>query len=123
MTLKKAIARFDTLYPNEIPYEQKLEWISELDGIVYEEIISLHENSMPTAFTGYILETPGETTLLVPFPYDKLYIEYLAAVTELVRGNIQHYNNAFAVAATSFDAFAAEYNRTHTPLQGASIHF
>lgn len=123
MTLKKAIARFDTLYPNEIPYEQKLEWISELDGIVFEEIISLHEGAPPTAFTGYILATPGSTQLLVDFPYDKLYIEYLHAVTELVRGNVERYNNAVALAATSFDAFAAEYNRTHTPLQSASVHF
>lgn len=123
MTLKKAIARFDTLYPNDIAYEQKVEWISEIDGIVYEEIIATHENSMPTAFTGYILETPGDTELLVPFPYDKLYVEYLAAVTELVRGNVQRYNNAVAVASVSFDTFAAEYNRTHTPLQGASVHF
>ncbi len=123
MTLKKAIARFDTLYPNDIAYEQKVEWISELDGMVYEEIISLHENSMPTAFTGYILETPGDTDLLVPFPYDKMYVEYLSAKTELVRGNVQRYNNAFGVFAASFDTFAAEYNRTHTPLQGANIHF
>lgn len=123
MTLKKAIARFDTLYPNDIDYEQKIAWISELDGIVYEEIIALHENPGPTAFTGYILETPGNTVLLVPFPYDKIYIEYLLTKTELARGNIQHYNNAYAVAAMSFDAYAAEYNRTHTPLQTAGIYF
>ena len=123
MTIKQAIARFDTLYPNEIKYEQKLAWLSELDGIVYEEIIAQHENAMPTAFTGYILATPGNTQLLVPFPYEKLYIEHLNAMLELVRGNVERYNNASALSAASFDAFAAEYNRTHTPLQYASVRF
>lgn len=123
MTLKKAIARFDTLYPNDIPYEQKVEWLSELDGIVYNEILAVHEGAPPTAFTGYILETPGDTQLLVGFPYDKLYPEHLAAVLQLVRGNTEQYNNAVALAASTFDAFAAAYNRTHTPLQNADIHF
>lgn len=123
MTLKKAMARFDTLYPNELPYEMKLVWISELDGLVYEEIISRHEGGLPTPFTGYIPATPGTTDLLVPFPYDKLYLEHMAAVLELVRGNTERYNNASALAASTFDAFAAEYNRTHTPLQTDAIHF
>lgn len=123
MTIRKAIARFDTLYPNEIPYDRKIEWLSELDGRVYEEIIALHENPFPTAFTGYILATPGETQLLVPFPYDKLYTEYMHAVLELVRGNASQYNNCIQLAASTFDAYADEYNRTHTPLQKARITF
>lgn len=123
MTIRQAIARFDTLYPNEITYEQKLAWLSELDGVVYEEIISQHEGALPTAFTGYILASPGATQLLVPFPYEKIYIEHLCAMLELVRGNVERYNNAAALSAATFDAFAAEYNRTHTPLQNASVRF
>ncbi|MBE6812166.1 MAG: hypothetical protein E7523_04715 [Ruminococcaceae bacterium] len=123
MTIRQAIARFDTLYPNEIPYEQKLAWLSELDGIVYEEILSFYKEAPPTAFTGYILATPGDSQLLVPFPYDKIYIEYLSSKTELVRGNAERYNNAATLYANTFDAFAADYNRTHTPLQNVQVHF
>ncbi len=123
MTIKKAIARFDTLYPNELAYETKLNWISELDGIVYEEIISRHEGGLPTPFTGYIYETPGTVQLLIPFPYDKLYLEHMGAMLELVRGNAERYNNTSALAASTLDAFAAEYTRTHTPLQTDAIHF
>ena len=122
MTIKKAIARFDALYPNEIPYERKLEWLSELDGVVYDEIIALHEDAPPTAFTGYILATPGSTHLMVPFPYDKIYIEHLNAMLELIRGNAERYNNAAGLTAVTFDSFAAYYNRMHTPLQAAKIN-
>lgn len=121
MTLGSAIARFDTLHPNEIPYEQKVTWLSELDGIVHSEIIALHEGAPPSEFTGYILQTPGTTQLAVPFPYDRIYIEYLNALAELVRGDAVAYNNAIQIASVTFDAFAAEYNRTHTPLQTARI--
>lgn len=123
MTIRQAIARFDTLYPNEITYEQKLAWLSELDGMVYEEILSFYKEAPPTAFTGYILATPGDTQLLVPFPYEKIYIEYLSAMSELVRGNAERYNNAAALYANTFDAFAADYNRTHTPLCNARVRF
>lgn len=123
MTIKQAIARFDTLYPNEITYEQKLAWLSELDGMVYEEILSLYKQAPPTAFTGYILATPGNTQLLVPFPYEKIYIEYLSAMAELVRGNAERYNNAAALYANTFDSFAAECNRTYTPLCNTQVHF
>lgn len=123
MTLKNAIARFDTLYPNEIPYDRKIEWLSELDGRVYEEIVALHEGAPPTAFTGYILATPGNTKLMVPFPFDKIYPEYLHAMLELVRGNATQYNNCMQLAVATFDAYAAEYNREHMPLQKASITF
>lgn len=121
MTIAQAIARFDTLYPNEIAYEQKLAWLSELDGIVYEEILSLYDDVLPTPFTGYILATPGETQLLVPFPYEKIYIEYLLTMTELVRGNVERYNNALTLYASTYDAFAADYNRTHLPLRNEKV--
>ncbi|MBQ6864142.1 MAG: hypothetical protein IJO14_07890 [Clostridia bacterium] len=123
MTIRMAISRFDTLYPNEIPYERKIEWLSELDGRVHEEIIALHEGAPPTAFTGYIMATPGNTELLVPFPFDKLYIEYMHAMLELVRSNAAQYNNCMQLAALTFDSFAAEYNREHMPLQKAVITF
>lgn len=123
MTIKQAVARFDTLYPNEIGYEQKLAWLSELDGMVYEEVLSLYKEAPPTAFTGYILATPDDTPLLVPFPYDKIYIEYLSAMMELVRGNAERYNNATMLYASTFDAFAAECNRTYTPWNRNQVHF
>ncbi len=123
MTIRQAIGRFDTVLPNELDYAQKLTWLSELDGIVYEDILSFYKEAPPTAFTGYILATPGDTPLLVPFPYDKIYIEYLTAMAELVRGNTERYNNAAMLYANTFDAFAADCSRTCTPLHSTQVHF
>ena len=42
MTIREAIELVDRLKPNQYGSADKLRWLSELDGIVYRDIICTH---------------------------------------------------------------------------------
>ena len=122
MNLKTAIARFDTLYPNSVPYEEKVAWVAELDGLVLAELVCAQGGTAPEGTElPYTLATPGSTVLLLPFPYDTLYVEYLSMKTELLCGDITRYNNASTLVARTYEAFCHYYTRTHLPPLRTSI--
>lgn len=122
MTIKEAIARFDTLYPNAFSYEEKICWLSELDGKIFSEIISLYENA-PESFTGYTSSTDGDTELLVSFPDDDIYIKFMCLKSDLINSDIRRYNNSSMLFNSAYSSLANEYNRTHTYKQENRISF
>lgn len=122
MKIKEAIARFDTLYPNAFTHSEKLEWLSELDGRIYNEIISLYENA-PPYFDGYTSSTNESTKLLVPFPNDDIYIKFMCLKTDLINSDIGRFNNSAMLFNSAFESLAGEYNRTHTYKQKNRISF
>ena len=80
------IDRLDGLEPNQYSPEQKLRWLSILDGKIYEEVLSPRETE-PKGFTEYV---NGNEELLVPFPYgDDVYLNYLQAMVALENAETQ----------------------------------
>lgn len=54
MKIREAIETVDRLLPNQYETPDKVRWLSELDGIVYRDIICTHEHEkQPEPFTGY----------------------------------------------------------------------
>ena len=122
MKIKEAIARFDTLYPNAFSHEEKLMWLSELDGKIFNEIMSLYENA-PSKFTGYTSSTNDSAALLVSFPDDDIYIKFMCLKADLINSDIRRFNNSSMLFNSAFTALANEYNRTHTYKQKNRITF
>lgn len=122
MKIKEAIARFDTLYPNAFTHSEKLSWLSELDGRIFGEVISLYENA-PTVFKGYTSSTSDSTELLVPFPNDDIYIKFMCLKTDLINSDIKRFNNSAMLFNSAFNSFASEYNRTHIYKEKNRISF
>ena len=117
MTLKNAIEKFDREYRNSVPADLKREWIAFLDASVYNEIFLTHEDDPYGGYTDYSEDTPEETVLLVPDPYSRLYLSYLAMKTDLYLGDVSRYNNDRAVFTSAYGDFEKYYNRTHLPLK------
>lgn len=113
MTICHAIARYDTLYPNTFAYHEKLRWLSELDGVVFNDILSAYSDSGITEFEGYDIRTDKHTDLLVPFPYDDIYIKYLSVMCDSVNGDSIRYQNSYILFNTAYSRFADYWNRTH----------
>lgn len=89
MTIKDAIDRVDEIVANEIPEKEKRRWLRSLDGILAREV---HRNrGLPMDCGG---EPQDDTVLLVPFPYNELYIFYLEMRICDANGEITRYNNA-----------------------------
>lgn len=119
MTLAEAIQRCDTLKPNSYTAPEKIEWLSRLDGRVKIEIIDTHEvlENEDVVFEGYTEDTDLlKTVLLVPSPYDELYLYWLQAQIDYNNGEINKYNNNISMFNSAYSDYAAYYNRTHMPL-------
>ena len=110
MTINEAIAAVDGLRNNQIPEDVKRAMLSELDGRIYREVIAPES----VDFTGYNTETNSETVLLVPYPYDGLYVNYLEMEIARISAEMPRYNNAAIVFNEKYAAYKRWYNRTHT---------
>ena len=115
MTIIEAINRIDSLKPNNYTQEEKIAWLSTLDGNIKKEIIDTHEGAENVTFNGYDAETALDTVLLVPAPYDDVYIKWLEAQIDYVNGETKRYTNSMIMYNTALSAFARYYNRNYMP--------
>ncbi len=116
MTPAEAIARADALRPNSFSYAQKLAWVSALDAAVTAEVINTHDGGEWVDFKGYSEESAPRTELLIPAPYDEVYLRYIEAQMDYSNGEYDRFNNSNAMYAAALGAFVNHYNRTHMPL-------
>lgn len=122
MTIIEAINGIDSLKPNSYPQQDKVRWLSILDGTIKTEIIDTHEGAEGVTFNGYEDVNLFDTVLLVPAPYDDIYIKWLEAQIDYANGETPKYNNSMVMYNTAYTAFERFYNRTHMP-KGKSIKF
>jgi len=115
MTIQNAIDRLDTTRPNKLTDEQKIAWLSALDGQVYRELILTHEKPPVEGYDGYTSETDRSTELLVHEPYTQVYTYWLCAQVDLVNAEIGKYNNDMTLYNNAFKAYGDWYTRTHMP--------
>ena len=123
MTIAEAISQVDSLKPNTYTPEDKIGWLSTLDTKVKTQIIDAHEGGEGIAFSGYDSSTDQDTQLLVPAPFDEMYLRWLEAQIDYANGEYNKYNNAISMYQTAYDGFANYYNRTHMPLGSKLKYF
>lgn len=116
MTIIEAINNVDAVKPNSYSQAQKVKWLNNLDGIVKKEIIDTHEGAEKVSFNGYTEETDTSTQLLIPAPYDVVYIRYLEMQIDYANGEYRKYNNSTIAYNAAYSAFEKYYNREHMPL-------
>lgn len=118
MTVTEAITRIDELKPNSYPLSEKVRWLSAVDACVAERILGLSEETV--SFSGYTGE--GDTPLLVPAPYDEMYLHFLSAQMDLYNGEYTRFNNSMALYETGFRDYENCCRRNHLP-RGRSLKF
>ena len=115
MNIIETIHVIDAVKPNGYDQSQKIKWLNTLDGIIKKEIIDTHEGGEMVVFDGYTDETNLTTELLVPAPYDDIYIRYLEMQIDYANGEYGKYNNSKVMYNETYSAFDRYYNRTHMP--------
>ena len=123
MTIMGAINHIDAVKPNGYSQTEKINWLSTLDGIVKAEIIDTHEGGESIAFKGYDAMTNLTTELLIPHPYDDVYIKWLEAQIDYANGEYNKYNNTITVYNKAFSDFERAYNRKHMPIGNKFKYF
>jgi hypothetical protein len=115
MTIMEAINRVDSVKPNSYSQSEKVKWLSTLDGIVKKEIIDTHEGDEGVIFNGYTDDTLLTTELLIPAPYDEVYLFWLESKIDYWTGEISKYNNSISMYNGALSAYEKYYNREHMP--------
>lgn len=122
MTIIEAINGIDALKHNTYTQNNKVEWLSRLDSMVKKFIIDTHEGAEEVTFTGYDDSTDTSTELLVPAPFDEVYLRWMEAQIDYYNGEYDKYNNAIDMFNTAYNGYMNYYNRNHMP-KGKSLKF
>lgn len=115
MTIIEAINQIDNLKFNTFTQDQKVGWLSRLDNMVKTQIIDTHEGGEGVTFTGYNDDTDLHTKLLIPAPFDEVYLRWMEAQIDYNNGEIDKYNISITMFNTEYEAFATWYHRSHMP--------
>ena len=118
MTFMEAVNRVDAVKPNAYELEEKLRWLSVLDGIVKKEIMDTHEGA-----ENVLCETDTDRELLAPHPYDGMYIHWLEAQIDYAGGEYGKYNGSMAMFRAVYEAYEKYYHRSHLPIAKGFSHF
>ena len=121
MKISEAINQLDELKHNTYTQSNKVQWLSRLDAMVKKQIIDTHEGE-EVIFNGYDDSTDMNTELLIPAPFDEVYLRWMEAQIDYHNGEYGKYNNSMELFNTSYNAYQNEYNRTHMP-KGKSIRY
>ncbi len=111
MTVCEAITLTDGLVHNTYTRAEKLGWLQTLEGLIVTGILANRQGMEEPEVPNFNQDTPGETPLLAPAPFDQVYLHYLAAQIHCCNGELERYNNAIALYQAAYDAFRNDYNR------------
>ncbi len=113
MKAMEVIERVDLLEPNDYSPEQKLHWLSTLDGKIFRELVETHEDAAVTELPAYV---NGGEELIVGAPYgEDVYYYYLQAMIAAENSETQRYNKRMTMFNAAYQAWTDFYNRTHRP--------
>lgn len=116
MTIQEAIARVDSLKPNQYKHPEKVAWLSDVDGKIYTEVISKRENTEGIEWKPYTENTDVSLKLLVDDPYTEVYIYYLCAKIDWYNGEYDRYNNDMTAFNQAYQESVTNYVKGHKSL-------
>ena len=114
-SISEVIEQVDILKPNQFTEIQKIQWLSECDCMIFNEVIAQHTGHYGE-FTGYAADTDRDTVLLAEPPHDVMYRQYLMAQIDLANQEYARYNNTSGLFNTMYRDFCAWYTRNHMPV-------
>ena len=122
MTIIEAISQIDDRKHNTYSQADKIGWLSKLDWMAKRLVIDTHEGSEDVYFDGYDEDSELETVLLIPEPYDEVYLRWLEAHIDYANGEYEKYNNSAEAYNVLWQDYQKYYNRTHMP-KGKKMRF
>ena len=126
MTVQDAIERANDMRAgNSATDESKIRWLSEIDHIIYNDVIKTHhitdDNLKKYETQSFEAYEDGSAELIAVAPYDTLYVYWLMAQIDLKATELNKYNNSLALFKSALNDYKGWYNRTHMPLAKKQI--
>ena len=130
MTAQQAIERANQMKAgNAVPDELKLEWLTELDGYIYNDCVLTHlhhpdsdwwtldENNNRVLKPAPVYTTNNDTDeLIAKAPDEIIYVYWLMAKIDLFSQELGKYNQDLALFDEAYNTFKKRYHRNHKPM-------
>ena len=117
MTIQEAIDLADQLKPNMMITPVKIRFLNEIEGKIHEEIILQHEHTEAEGEKPeYTTDTDPGTDLIVPAPYDMVYVYWLIAQIDHMNMEMDKYNNDRLLFEDAYGNFNDYWTRTRMPI-------
>ena len=122
MTIHEAIARVDAVKPNRFKEAQKIAWLGNLEGQIFNELVLTHEHPPMIVQLDFNENMDTDQKLIAPHPYDEVYVLYLQSKIDLGNQEIAKYQNSKALYNNAYAILRDYWKRTHMPVQSVT-HF
>ena len=132
MTVAEIIEQYNTERPNQASDELKIGWLKKCEQMIINEVIISHEHDLTDedkvslSVHGSTLKiTPAglleshmdgfdlDTEMLVPAPYDDLYLWYLDQRVGYTQADTKRYNMAVVQYNNALLSYQQYFNRTY----------
>ena len=110
MTISEAISQTRKLSGNAVDDNTMCRWLSELDGRL---MLDFYKGS---EWMAYALPQDADHELLVPFPWDELYVHYLEAMVYYSNGEFERYRNSYEMYNKKELDYRQWYARNQLPI-------
>ena len=104
MTVEKILGQFDAFKSNEIEDHVKVAWLCDVEGKILCDVYGLNADDLS-------LPKGGRDELTWPESYSRVYLLYMAAMTELLKGNMDAYSRIMSEYRSALSSFARYYIR------------
>ena len=105
----EVLSQADLLSPNQYTTEQKLQWLGELEGRIYADVILAPPEKLAE------MEKTWQDTLEVTWPHNDLYVHWLLAKIHQANGELELYQNRMESFNASYQNYVNWYIRTNDP--------
>ena len=118
MKIQKLFSLTRKMRPTPLDDDMLLMWLNEIEGLIQVEVllraaadVSPYEVNQETG------ELP-QADLLVPYPYDKLYLQYLVAQIDYFNGEYDRYQNTMQMFNTYYTEYVHYVAEVIAPVDG-----
>ena len=117
MTIQKALDMLDSMKPNMMDRSVKIEFLNQIENLIFDELVMRHEHTAAQETApSYDEDTDLATEMLIPSPYDMLYVYWLMTQIDHINMEFDKYNNDRTMFETAYDTASDWYTRNHMPL-------
>lgn len=111
MEIREVMEKIKNIKPSQYGDDMLLRWLSALDGQVWEELLKKY--GAPAPLLPYE-DSMLECELLIPFPYDAIYLAYLGAQIDYHNAEYERYNNGMMLYNAQLQEYYNSYTRTNS---------
>ena len=117
MTIQKALDTADKMLPNFMDRDLKLDFLTEIEQVIHQEIIMKHEHTPEEEKQPvYDSDTDPGTKLKIPDPYSMLYVYYLMSKIDEQNLEFDKFNAHRLMFENQYETMHDWYIRNHMPL-------